>query len=169
MSCSIDDSRESANCIFLGWSARPVAHPRPWLPGTVLGCRLCEIIRQGKSVPVRRLLKVRFQAPASRGNQPVAARPVNGLGKIDGDAAQFGRVSSARGCGWSGGNNQRPIQPPSTVRISPLTQFEASEARNSTGPLKSSTSPQRPAGMRCRMALKRAGSSCRAWLLSVRT
>ena len=28
-----------------------------------------------------------------------------------------------------------PIQPPSTARISPLIQFEASDARKSTGPL----------------------------------
>ena len=33
--------------------------------------------------------------PASRGDQPMAASPVNVLGKIDGDATQFGRVSSA--------------------------------------------------------------------------
>ena len=32
--------------------------------------------------------------PASRGSQPMAASPVNLLGKIDGDATQFGRVSS---------------------------------------------------------------------------
>ena len=32
--------------------------------------------------------------PASRGSQPVAASPVNVLGKIDGDASQFERVSS---------------------------------------------------------------------------
>jgi hypothetical protein len=32
--------------------------------------------------------------PASRGSQPVAASPVNVLGKIDGDASQFGRVPS---------------------------------------------------------------------------
>jgi len=32
--------------------------------------------------------------PASRGSQPVAASPVNVLGKIDGDAAQFERVAS---------------------------------------------------------------------------
>lgn len=32
--------------------------------------------------------------PASRGDQPMAASPVNLLGKIDGDATQFGRVSS---------------------------------------------------------------------------
>ncbi len=32
--------------------------------------------------------------PASRGDQPMAASPVNVLGKIDGDATQFGRVAS---------------------------------------------------------------------------
>lgn len=32
--------------------------------------------------------------PASRGTQPVAASPVNVLGKIDGDVTQFGRVPS---------------------------------------------------------------------------
>jgi hypothetical protein len=32
--------------------------------------------------------------PASRGSQPIAASPVNVLGKIDGDASQFERVSS---------------------------------------------------------------------------
>lgn len=32
--------------------------------------------------------------PASRGDQPMAASPVNVLGKIAGDAAQFGRVAS---------------------------------------------------------------------------
>jgi len=32
--------------------------------------------------------------PASRGSQPMAASPVNVLGKIDGDASQFERVSS---------------------------------------------------------------------------
>ncbi len=32
--------------------------------------------------------------PASRGSQPMAASPVNVLGKIEGGAAQFGRVSS---------------------------------------------------------------------------
>ena len=32
--------------------------------------------------------------PASRGSQPMAASPVNLLGKIYGDATQFGRVSS---------------------------------------------------------------------------
>jgi len=32
--------------------------------------------------------------PASSGSQPMAASPVNVLGKIDGDATQFDRVSS---------------------------------------------------------------------------
>ncbi len=32
--------------------------------------------------------------PASRGLQPMAASPVNVLGKIDGDASQFDRVAS---------------------------------------------------------------------------
>ena len=32
--------------------------------------------------------------PASRGDQPMAASPVNVLGKIDGDATQFDQVSS---------------------------------------------------------------------------
>jgi len=32
--------------------------------------------------------------PASSGQQPVAASPVNVLGKINGDAGQFGQVSS---------------------------------------------------------------------------
>ncbi|MCL4833753.1 MAG: hypothetical protein KJZ86_15020 [Caldilineaceae bacterium] len=32
--------------------------------------------------------------PASRGQQPMAASPVNVLGKVEGDATQFGRVSS---------------------------------------------------------------------------
>ena len=32
--------------------------------------------------------------PASRGAQPMAASPVNVLGKIHGDATQFGRVAS---------------------------------------------------------------------------
>ena len=32
--------------------------------------------------------------PASSGSQPMAASPVNVLGKIDGDASQFDRISS---------------------------------------------------------------------------
>lgn len=32
--------------------------------------------------------------PASRGSQPVAASPVNVLGKIEGDAKQFDRIAS---------------------------------------------------------------------------
>ena len=40
--------------------------------------------------------------------------------------------------------NQSAVQPPSTTRLVPVTSAEASEARNSTAPIRSSTRPIRP-------------------------
>ncbi len=40
------------------------------------------------------------------------------------------------------------VMPPSTNRTCPLTKFDAGEARNTSAPTRSSTLPQRPAGVR---------------------
>jgi hypothetical protein len=61
----------------------------------------------------------------------------------------------------------RPIQPPSTVSISPLTYMLALLARYTTLPLKSSGDPQRPAGIRSRILFARLGSLIKAVFISV--
>ena len=43
---------------------------------------------------------------------------------------------------------QRLVQPPSTIRFSPVTYAEASEARNTTAPWMSSLPSMRPSGTR---------------------
>ena len=59
------------------------------------------------------------------------------------------------------------VTPPSTYRIWPLTNFEASLARNTAGPTRSSTSPQRRDGVRPISQLLNSGFLTSASLSSV--
>lgn len=61
----------------------------------------------------------------------------------------------------------RPIQPPSTVTISPDTYPLARLARKTTGPLKSSGFPHRPAGIRAIIPALRLASLIKATFMSV--
>ena len=62
---------------------------------------------------------------------------------------------------------QRASQPPSTGRMAPWMYFAAGEARNTAAPAMSAASPQRPAGMRSRIAFERSGSARSASVLLV--
>src|SRR3954447_4258860 len=55
--------------------------------------------------------------------------------------------------------DHRIVQPPSTIKISPVTYDDASETRNTTGPTNSSGRPRRASGVRSRTACSFA-SSC---------
>ena len=57
------------------------------------------------------------------------------------------------------GKNESETRTPSTTRISPLTYWLASLARNTIGPAKSCGWPQRPAGMRSEIWRRRVGSA----------
>ncbi len=59
------------------------------------------------------------------------------------------------------------VTPPSTYRMWPLTNFEASLARNTAGPTRSSTSPQRRDGVRPISQLLNSGFFTSASLSSV--
>ena len=59
------------------------------------------------------------------------------------------------------------VTPPSTYRMWPLTKREASLARNTAAPTRSSTSPQRRDGVRPISQLLNSGLSTSAWFSSV--
>jgi hypothetical protein len=61
----------------------------------------------------------------------------------------------------------RPIQPPSTTIVSPLTYPLARDARNTTAPSKSSGLPHFPAGIRSRICRDLVGLARRAVFMSV--
>ena len=65
------------------------------------------------------------------------------------------------------GPRQRASQPPSTGSTVPWMYFAAGEARKTAAPAMSEASPQRPAGMRSRIAFERSGSARRACVLLV--
>ncbi len=81
-----------------------------------------------------------------------------------------GGTGAGRGAG-SGARSlrqvQRASQPPSTGRMVPWMYFAAGEARKTAAPAMSAASPQRPAGMRSRIARERSGSARRASVLLV--
>ena len=59
------------------------------------------------------------------------------------------------------------VMPPSTKIVCPLTKADASLARNTSVPTRSSTRPQRPAGVRCATHAENSASSTSAWVSSV--
>lgn len=60
-----------------------------------------------------------------------------------------------------------PIQPPSTTKVCPLTYAPALLAKNKVGPLKSSGTPHRPAGILSEMLRSLSGLLSRASFMSV--
>lgn len=62
---------------------------------------------------------------------------------------------------------QRPIHPPSTTIVSPLTYELALEAKKTTAPSKSSGLPHLPAGIRSMICRDRVGLAMRASFISV--
>jgi hypothetical protein len=63
--------------------------------------------------------------------------------------------------------DQRPIHPPSTTIVSPLTYELALDAKKTTAPSKSSGLPHRPAGIRSIICRDRVGFAIRASFMSV--
>lgn len=61
----------------------------------------------------------------------------------------------------------RPIHPPSTTNVSPLTYELALEAKNTTAPSKSSGLPHLPAGILSMICLERVGFAMSAEFISV--
>src|SRR5829696_694545 len=73
----------------------------------------------------------------------------------------------AEGFGGDHGCQTTAVMPPSTNRTCPLTKSEAGEARNTRAPIRSSTLPQRPAGVRPLTHALNSSSSTRALVSSV--
>ena len=112
---------------------------------------------------------------------------VEGVGKVSGDDRAEGVASptSARaqrrsrpaanldaplrtahaGVGMS--DHTTAVMPPSTNRMCPLTNDDASQARKIAAPCNSSTLPQRPAGVRAQTQAENFSSAISAWLSSV--
>ena len=66
-----------------------------------------------------------------------------------------------------GHGQSEAVMPPSTKSVWPLTKLEASEARKIAAPTSSSTSPQRPAGVRLASQAENSGSPTSAALSGV--
>ena len=77
----------------------------------------------------------------------------------------FGRMANQGTHGWS--SQSVAVKPPSTYKIWPLTNLEASLAKNTTAPPRSSTSPQRRLGVRPTSQLVNCGSAANFSVSSV--
>ena len=77
----------------------------------------------------------------------------------------FGRMANQGTHGWS--SQSVAVKPPSTYKIWPLTNLEASLAKNTTAPPRSSTSPQRRLGVRPTNQLVNCGSAANFSVSSV--
>ena len=90
------------------------------------------------------------------------------LGRVDGlDAQVAGGVDDEGFHGLAPSLQSVAVTPPSTYRMWPLTKREASLARNTAAPTRSSTSPQRRDGVRPISQALNSALSTSAWFSSV--
>src|SRR3546814_10442981 len=64
-------------------------------------------------------------------------------------------------------NGQSAVQPPSTTMLVPVTSEDASDARKTTAPMRSSTVPRRPSLILSRTERMQSGSSKNGFVIGV--
>src|SRR3546814_4055129 len=64
-------------------------------------------------------------------------------------------------------NGQSAVQPPSTTMLVPVTSEDASDARKTTAPMRSSTVPRRPSLILSRTERMKSGSSKNGFVIGV--